>query len=521
MNMWGMNVRRWMAAALMVVGVVAAAAPAQAEWREARAKHFILYGNMSDGDIRAMATRLEQFDAVLRYIYRLPELDGQESNPVTVYAVADVAAVRRLYGKGRDDVAGFYQPRVSGSVAFTPLRGNAGDPNALQPQQVLFHEYAHHFLFGNTSSAYPAWFSEGFAEFTGTAQFERTGVMVGVAAQHRAYGLLMANKLPIETLFDSSRRKLDGLELDQVYGRGWLLTHMAMFDNDQRAKLTTYFRLLNAGTPSIEAGNKAFGSLKELDRDLDRYLRRGKIPGTLVPFDRLGTPTIAVRVLSPGEQALIGYRMQSDRGVDNKSGRALYARAASVAPSYPQDAVAQGWFAEMAYDAGEEAVAEAAVDRALAIDPRSQQALLYKGMIHLRRAQAAKSTDAKVWEEARSWIVKANRVDPNAAEPLATFYGSFLMQGEKPRPSAVVGLDRAFQLVPQDAGLRFLLVTQRIKDEKFDEAKVLLRPLAFDPHMPADNPAAKMLAVLEKGDRDAIRTLVEPKADTSVAATAP
>ncbi|MEJ8631562.1 hypothetical protein P0F65_20880 [Sphingomonas sp. I4] len=203
MSKWGMGVRRWMAAALMVVGAALSASPANAEWREARARHFILYGNMSESDIRAMATRLEQFDAVLRYFFALPEIEGQESNPVTVYVVPNGAAVRRLYGKGSDNVLGFYQPRVSGSVAFTPMRGEGDNPNDMQPQQVLFHEYAHHFLVGNSSSAYPAWFSEGFAEFTGTAKFDRTGVMVGVAAQHRAYGLLMASKLPIETLFDS------------------------------------------------------------------------------------------------------------------------------------------------------------------------------------------------------------------------------------------------------------------------------------------------------------------------------
>ncbi|WP_294279206.1 hypothetical protein [uncultured Sphingomonas sp.] len=506
MQKTGMRVRRWLAAAAMVaLGAGLSASPAQAEWREARARHFILYGNMSEADIRAMATRLEQFDGVLRYMYQLPEVDGQESNPVTVYVVPNIAAIRRLYGKGGDEVAGFYQPRVSGSVAFTPIRGEGEGLNALQPQYVLFHEYAHHFLFGNSGAAYPAWFSEGFAEFASTARFDRDGVMVGVAAQHRAYGLLGSSKLPIDTLFDSSRRKLDPQQLDQVYGRGWLLTHFTMFDKEQRAKFGRYMTLLNTGTPSIAAGNQAYGSLKQLDHDLDKYLGRSRIPGMLVPFDRLPKADVKVRSLSAGEQALIGYRMQSDRGVDQKTGRDLYARVAPVAAAYPQDSVAQGWFAEMAYDAGEDAAAEAAADRALAGDAKSQQALLYKGLIHLRRAQAAHSHDPKVWAEARDWIIKANRADPNAAEPLAVFYRSFVMAGEKPRPSAVLGLERAFQLAPQDKGLRFTLAGQQIAANNIDMAKALLRPLAFDPHMPPDNPAAQLLALLDKGDSEAVR----------------
>lgn len=505
MTMGGMRVRRWMAAAMMVMGVGLSAGPARAEWREARTKHFILYGSMSEAGMRAMATRLEQFDSVLRYFYRQPEVEGQESNPVTVYAVPTAQAVQRLYGKGGDNIAGFYEPRVSGSVAFTPIRGDNDGPNTLQPQTVLFHEYAHHFLLGNSTVAYPAWFSEGFSEFVSTARFDRDGVMVGVAAQHRAYGLFDGSKLPIETLFDSSRRKLSSQELDQVYGRGWLLTHYTMFDKDQRAKFGRYLGLLNTGTPSIAAGDQAFGSLKQLDRELDKYLRQSKIPGMLIRFERLPKAEVAVRVLTPGEQALIGYRMQSDRGVNRTSGAEIYKRAASIGAAYPQDAVAQGWFAEMAYDAGEDAVAEAATDRALAVDAKSQQALLYKGLIHLRRAEAAPNKDAKMWEEARGWIVKANRADPNAAEPLAVFYRSFAMAGEKPRKSAVLGLARAFQLVPQDKGLRFTLAAQEIGDNEVDMAKVLLRPLAFDPHMPADNPAAQLLALLEKGDRQEVQ----------------
>lgn len=500
MTKGGLRVRRWMAAAMTMLGMGVSAAPAQAEWREAHARHFILYGNMSEEAIRAMATRLEQFDGVLRYFYRIPEVEGAESNPVTVYVVPNEAAVRRLYGKGGDHIAGFYNGRVSGSVAFTPIRGEGEGLNALQPQTVLFHEYAHHFLLGNTAQAYPAWFSEEFAEFAGTARFDRTGVMVGVAAQHRAFGLLDSSKLPIETLFDSSRRKLSPEETDQVYGRGWLLTHFTMFNAANMAKFNTYLRLLNTGTPSIAAGNQAYGSLKDLDRDLGKYLGRSTIPGVLVPFERLPKPSVAVRVLSPGEQAMIGFRMQSDRGVDDKSGKDLYARAAPVAAAHPQDAVVQGWLAEMAYDAGEDAAAEAAVDRALVADPKSQQALLYKGLIHLRRAEAGHSHDPKVWEEARSWVVKANRADPNAAEPLAVFYRSFRMAGEKPRQSAVLGLERAFQLVPQDQGLRFMLAMQNIETKDIDMAKALLRPLAFDPHMPPDNPAAQLLASLDKGD---------------------
>lgn len=182
MKNWGMRAGRWMAAASVMACAMLVGTAAQAEWREARSRHFVLYGNMSEDSLRTMATRLEQFDGAMRQLHALPEQEGQESNPVTVYVLPDESAVRRLYGKGGDHVAGFYEPRVSGSVAFTPMRGQGDGLNALKPQIVLFHEYAHHFLLGNSRIAYPAWYSEGYAEFVSTARFDREGIMVGVAA---------------------------------------------------------------------------------------------------------------------------------------------------------------------------------------------------------------------------------------------------------------------------------------------------------------------------------------------------
>ena len=513
MKNWGMRAGRWMAAASVMACAMLVGTAAQAEWREARSRHFVLYGNMSEDSLRTMATRLEQFDGAMRQLHALPEQEGQESNPVTVYVLPDESAVRRLYGKGGDHVAGFYEPRVSGSVAFTPMRGQGDGLNALKPQIVLFHEYAHHFLLGNSRIAYPAWYSEGYAEFVSTARFDREGIMVGVAAQHRAYGLIDSSKLPIETLFDSTRRKLDPGELDQVYGRGWLLTHYLQFDRTQAPKLNEYLKLLNQGVPSIAAGDKAFGSLKALDRSLDAYLRRSTIPGLLIRFDRLPKAEIAIRTLGPGEQAMMPLRMQSDRGVNRTTGQQVYDRAAKIAASYPNEAVVQGWFAEMAYDVGQDVVAEAAADRALVADPKSQQALLYKGLLHLRRAYSEHSKDAARWREARSWIIRANRIDPNSAEPLATFYRSFLMAGEKPSESAVAGLERAFDLVPQDKGLRFMLAGQQINADQIDEAKRTLRPLAFDPHSAADNPAATLLTLLEAGKSQEVKVTLATMTD--------
>jgi tetratricopeptide (TPR) repeat protein len=191
--------------------------------------------------------------------------------------------------------------------------------------------------------------------------------------------------------------------------------------------------------------------------------------------------------------------MRSERGVSRPAALALLPEARRRAHDFPNDPVAQGVLAEAEYDAGNTAECEAAADRALATDAKNVQALLYKGRARMRLATAAKSKDAAVWKEARGWFIKANRVDTDAAEPLMLFYQSFLAADQKPSESAVAGLMRAFELSPHDAGLRFMAIRQTLIDGNVKEARYMLIPLAFDPHAPRDNLAAKMVAMIDGG----------------------
>lgn len=484
---------RWaLAAFASLVGT-----PAQAAWLRAETRHFIVYDNAREAEVRALASELERFDGFVRLFHSAPEVAGAESNKLTVYVVPDVAAVQKLCGKC-PNVYGFYEGRVSGSVAFTPRSTPGSDANGLGARTVLFHEYGHHFLLGAFLLAYPAWFSEGYAEFVSTMKIADK-VTIGAAAQHRAYGLLVAPRLPATVLFDpQSRKKLNAMEVDTLYGRGWLLTHWIMFDQDRRDKFHRYLTALNSGTPSLKAATDAFGDLKALDRELDRYLKQSRIPAAILERSRVPEPVVTVTSLSPGAQDLIPLRLVSTRGVDRDTALSLYRKAAPLAARHAGDAVAQGWFAEIAADAGETDAATQAVARALATDPKSPQALTYAAILAMR--VAAKSKAAADWDAARKAIIRANRADPDRAQPLVLFYSTFEAQGTPPRKSAIDGLYRAQELVPQDSGVRALAARQLIRDKALPAARRMLAPLAFDPHAPADNPGTRAIARLDAGD---------------------
>src|SRR3546814_8430847 len=91
-------------------------------------------------------------------------------------------------------------------------------------------------------------------------------------------------------------------------------------------------------------------------------------------------------------------RIRSARGVDKKMAAELVGEARPVAARYAGDAFVQRAMAEIEYDAENDAEAEAAADRALALDPGLVPAMLYKGRVLARRA--AKNDRADDWKAA-------------------------------------------------------------------------------------------------------------------------
>jgi len=402
------------------------------------------------------------------------------ANRLTIYVVSNVKTVRKLAGDKQGFVAGFYVPRAGGSVAIIPRKLGDGSKWDLDPESVLLHEYAHHFLYQNFAGAYPAWFSEGFAEFHATAKFEDDGrVGLGIPPLHRGPGLLLGNPMTVEQLMAYAGQKLSPEKRESIYGRGWLLTHYLTFAKERRGQLTAYLAAINKGGTPLDAARASFGDLKKLDRELDTYLGSRKFSYVDLPVPAADPQTITVRELSAGQDALMEATIVSNRGVTRDQAIALLKEMRVLARPYPRDADVQASLAEAEYDAGNYREAEQAADRALAVTPKLRDALLYKGMARMKLSQGG---DENAWKEVRRWFTAANRLDPDDPVPLILFYESFEAQGVAATPNAVTGLNYAFALAPEDRGLRLQVARQFLIDGKGKEARTVLGPIAYDPH---------------------------------------
>jgi len=470
---------RWLGFVLLLV----TSSPGLAAWHEAKSKHFVIYSEQSPEELHEYAIKLEKFDRAVRQVRRMQDPPLGLANRLTVYVLRDAEAVARMAGASGSGIAGFYSPRASGSIAFV-FRTKPKGPNAkaeLTPDIVFFHEYLHHLMLGDTSAALPHWIVEGFAEFFSTASFEQDGsIVLGSPANHRAYGLFYFDDLSLQEMLGSSYQRLTDTERETVYGRGWLLTHYLNFEPTREGQLARYLGGIQRGEKALDSARAAFGDLKQLNRELNKYLRSKTLRVVKIAPAALAIDSISVRTMSAAETAMMPVRMRSDRGVNKRSAATIASDARRIAARFPNDPFVQATLAEAEHDAGNYVAAIAAADRALAADPAYVSALVYEGRARMRLAL---SEPAKAdWKAIRGWFTKANRIDTENPEPLLLFYETFAAAGSRPTANAVAGLLYAQLLVPQDGTLRMLAVRQLLTDNRLAEAKVALTPLAYNPH---------------------------------------
>ncbi|MEP7007927.1 MAG: hypothetical protein ABI810_18245 [Sphingomonas bacterium] len=487
---------------------LAIAVPANAAWRQARTDHFILTIDDTEDGARSFAERLERFDGAMRRLYAVADNPDQHARPIAIYALK-----YELFNQscGCPGVLGFYRQRAEGSFIFTmhmPDSDKKSKTGSWSSQALLLHEFSHHFTFSNFPIAYPYWFAEGFAEFNANTSFEPDGsVIIGYPANYRAEALLSGAQMSSKQFFDPERYGFI-TNTDLIYGRGWLLTHYLMLNPQRSGQLGAYLAAMNRGKPSLDAAQEAFGDLKKLNAELDVYKRSRLLAPLRIP-PAASPPHVTLTTLSPGQAEMMTIRMPMLYGVAKGYGLRMAIPAAKIAAQHPDDAIVQEQSAEAELLAGRLDKANEAADRALKLKPDFVDALIRKGMIAMRRARDAKTTDPATWTAARSWLLKANRADPNAVFPLYLYYLSYPQAKTKPTPGAIKGLMRAAALAPESSGVRMALARQMLVDGDAPSARNLLQPIAFAPHRPiGENLPRAVVDLIDAGKIEEARALI-------------
>jgi len=259
---------------------------------------------------------------------------------------------------------------------------------------------------------------------------------------------------------------------------GWLLNHYLTFEPSRAGQLGTYLKLINAGTVPADAAKKAFGDLGKLDRDLLKYRNAGKLGGADVKPGNYSPPEVTMRRLTPDEEAIMSVKMRSKSGVTFKAAKGVAADARAIAARYPRSFPVQLALAEAEFDADNLDAAERAADAAIALNGRSTDAYLYKGLVYLERGKKDKAQLAA----SRPWFAKAYEAD--TGNPIALFfnYMSYYYSGQPIPENAIIGLEKAYEMARYDGALGLVLARQLLAEKKGDLARGVLTPFALAPH---------------------------------------
>lgn len=471
---------RFVITLLAAIGFSAAAIAA--DWKRADTHHFTIYSDGRESQLQEFATEVEQFDSLLRFLFKKPTVE--EPNKLTIYLVRNADSAGDLLGS--NSVAGFYSSRLDGSFAVA-TREYGGRDEDLSGRRVLFHEYAHHFMFRNFSQSFPSWFVEGFAEYVSTAEFDKDGrATFGKPAAHRAREIQYFDNVNIERLLGG--RSLDE-NLPAFYGWSWALTHM-LYSREEGFgdKLAPYFAGLNAGKEPLAAAEDAFGDLGKLGRQLRGYVRRSMayypLPKPLPFRDALNITEISD---AEGETiALTMRRLGGDRLKSTRRDLLKHtASAGAGAEAFYQLAEAEYTLAhrnsagEARYNFG---AAHVAVDRSLALDENHVKARVLKGKLLLEPFDHDEdNADPALWAQAREQFLAANQTEPLAPAPLYHFAQTYIRQSEDNEminPALAVAFERA----PEVREVRVAYAFDMARLGQYDFAIRLLEVLANNPH---------------------------------------
>jgi hypothetical protein len=283
--------------ALIVIALALFVSTARAEWLEASSDHFVIYGDENAEKVQQFAERLELYHAAMSQLYGGRQTKPSPSDRVCIFAVADAATVRKVLGTKQRQLVGVYIPHAGGSVALIPRLEKALMYD-LSGETILYHEYAHHFMRAVlTPRAFPRWFTEGFAEFSAGARFNRDGtITVGTPPYYRA-AELQDRTVPIRTIlsFDGGG---SGSALNAFYGQSWLLFHYLQMEPERSEQLSKYQQLLASGKSALAAAEGAFGDLDKLERDMESYIRRRRLAVRVIDGKVLKTGPISISCTS-------------------------------------------------------------------------------------------------------------------------------------------------------------------------------------------------------------------------------
>jgi len=473
---------RWLFGALAsLVAFVAMAAPgpALAEWVRAESPRFVVYGAGDERYVRGYAEKLEAFEQVLRAYHGMAP-EAAPPRKFEVYLVSGLGQLRRVKPDADESTGGFYSAGVE--KVFAVVRRDFGD------DQILFHEYTHHFMSQHFPYGYPAWVVEGYAEYFGGTRVDDQFIDVGAGEAGRTYVLTNLRHLALSDLLTRRPGELKGDQVKAYYAQAWLLTHYMLSDPARKQQMDAYLRAVGAGENPARAMAQATGmDLDMLGRKLKAY---DKLTYTRVPRSAAGAE-IRVSHLPPSADDLLLESIRPHETVPPAEQPAFLEKIRTLASKHHGDPLAYLTAAKAEISFGDRPGGEAILRFLLKANPDNAEALELLGMSRLASGDEASDPVAQktFYREARPYLIKAGQKDPTRYQTLFAYVRSRSLEDGYPNDNDLNALLAARALAPQVSEITLRAAEALDRRKRPAEAVAILTPVANDPHQ-ADAAAA-------------------------------
>ncbi len=252
------------------------AVSAEDNWISVRSKNFFLIGDAKEKDIRAVATKLEQFREVFRLLFPNTKFSQSIGTNVVVFKneKSYTPFLPKRNGKADTGIAGYFQPGEDVNYITLSTEGNKEDTYG-----IIFHEYVHFILNTNFGrSEIPPWFNEGLAEYYQTFRIkDDQEVHLGIFQQNHLYLLQNTQLIPLRNFFALDNHSLhqNGNHSRSIfYAQAWALMHY-LIQSNQAGNLNKFLALTINGADSEKSFKQVFGKdYVEAEKELRNYVKQ-------------------------------------------------------------------------------------------------------------------------------------------------------------------------------------------------------------------------------------------------------
>ncbi|QWC56208.1 hypothetical protein F7D01_03085 [Erythrobacter sp. 3-20A1M] len=476
------NFRHHLAILAFGAATASVATPAWADWRVVETEHFKYYSEAPADELLETVKRMETFDTLVRALTN----NQKPSSPVkvTMFEVATMDDVNHTFPYPSEGVGGYYSSTTEGPFLVTfrntlrtgmkSARKAARQSYAWGPE-VRQHEYLHHYMYQYFNANYPSWYSEGFAEYYGSMQFPEPNIVeIGHAPFFRVDTIRNGSWIDARELL-TAKSYGDVNDVSALYAEGWLLTHLAAQNPERGTQLQMYLNSVASGTDYEQAAKQAFGNFDALNSDLKKHLKN--INAMRLSLKPMELGDFEVRDLSPVEDKLMRYQVRLYSGYEVSDLPQIISAVQAIRTEDPDNLMGLGIQAKLQNLDGKYADALASSKRLLELDDNNVIGLTEKGKAMVGLLDS--SANEAAWEEARAPLLAAIEASKTATEPRVAFFKSYLTQGILPSVAAQNYMVQAFDLLPQNDEIRYLVARDFEQRGMLDDAVAVIEPAAY------------------------------------------